>query len=111
MNPFPFLSATAFWSLVIFAPTESSKGSHSNSDDCNALQVTYEVKAKESEHSLDILVVGGKEPFKIILSMESGSLLSKDFTEQHYASLRTGIYYCTVIDAKNCKKNIEITIP
>ena len=111
MNPFPFLLATAFWSLVIFAPTEALKGSHRNSDDCNALQVTYEVKAKENEHSLDILVVGGKEPFKIILSMESGPLRSKDFTEQHYTSLRKGTYYCTVIDAKNCKKNIEITIP
>ena len=81
-------------------------------NDCDSLRVSYNLKkVNESISALDILIDGGNGQVKIILTKEAGSLISKDFTEQHFDSLKPGTYYCTIIDGKLCKKHLEIIIP
>jgi hypothetical protein len=81
-------------------------------DDCETLKVSFDIKKVNGKSGdLDILIDGGNGQVKIILTKKEGSLISKDFTEQHFDSLKSGIYYCTIIDEKRCKKHLEIIIP
>ncbi len=79
--------------------------------DCSSLTVTYKTQQTTKGHTLDITVKGGSAPYIIILSEESGKLLSEDFKLSHFESLKSGRYGCIVADQQNCKKTTEITIP
>lgn len=79
--------------------------------DCSALTVTYQTREDVKGHTLDITVKGGTAPYIIILSDESGKLLSEDFKLSHFESIKSGKYGCVVGDQQNCRKTIEITIP
>ncbi len=98
-----------FWSIIF---TELPTPGSPLLSECDSFKVSYQLQATGNTHSLDIVVEGGKDLIRVILTKEAGPVISDNkFEERHFASLKKGTYYCTVIDANNCKKNLEITIP
>jgi hypothetical protein len=104
-----FFLVSFFWSII-------STGLHPIDrpclSECDSLKVSDKLQATGNAYTLDIMVEGGKDPIKVILTKERGPVISDNkFEERHFISLKPGTYYCTVIDANNCKRNLEITIP
>jgi hypothetical protein len=98
-----------FWSIIFTWPHPIGSPLL---NECDSFKVSYQLQATGNTHTLDIVVEGGKDPIKVILTKEAGPVISGNkFEERHFISLKIGTYYCTVIDANNCKKNLEITIP
>ncbi len=102
MISLPFL-VSFFWSIILH-PIGTTE--------CNSIKVSHQLQRTGNSNTLDILVDGGRDPIKVILTKEAGPVISDSkFEERHFVSLKPGIYYCSVIDANNCKKSLEITIP
>jgi hypothetical protein len=78
---------------------------------CDALKVSQVISEKNGGYTLDLTISDGHEPYKVILSKQSGDLVTEDFDLKHFESLTAGIYTCVVVDKQNCKKKLEITIP
>ena len=79
--------------------------------DCDSFKVVHTISEKNNGYSLDLTISGGKAPYKIILSKETGDLVTEDFSINHFDSLAPGKYVCVVIDNQNCRKKLEITVP
>ena len=79
--------------------------------DCDSLKVKYAIEQKSGGYSLDLTISGGSAPYKTILSKQNGDLVTEDFSLTRFESLRSGTHTCVVIDSKNCKTKLEITIP
>lgn len=108
MSSSPFF-VFVFWSLL-FTWHYSFKSPIVS--ECDSFKVSHEIQSTGNTHTLDILVEGGKDPIKVILTKEGGSVISDNkFEMRHFTSLKPGTYYCTAIDSNNCKKNLEITLP
>jgi len=79
--------------------------------DCESFKVLPTLSDKNGVHSLDLVITGGRAPYNIILSKETGELVTENFDMKHFDSLASGQYSCVVIDKQNCKRKLEITIP
>ena len=89
----------------------SGERSIANIKDCESFKVTPVVTERNGIHALDLEIQGGLTPYKIILSKETGELVTENFSQKHFDSLASGQYDCVVIDQQNCKRKLEITVP
>lgn len=96
--------------LTMFSYRNDLRETHVSST-CESFKISYQLEQSGKLHTLDIVVEGGKEPIKVILTKDNGPVISDSkFEERHFTSLKPGTYFCTAIDNNNCKKNLEITI-
>jgi len=80
-------------------------------NDCASFKVTHTVSERNGIYSLDLLIVGGKAPINVILSKQTGELVTENFSLRHFDSLPSGEYYCVIVDSQNCKRKLEIKVP
>jgi hypothetical protein len=79
--------------------------------DCGTLNFKYSAEETGAQKfTVVITPAGGEAPYKIILSEESGNLISDDFTKTRFESLSKGKYICVVIDKAKCLTKSEINI-
>jgi hypothetical protein len=78
--------------------------------DCNSFRPSYKVAEKTTGQTLDINIEGGMAPFAVILSTESGDVVTDDFSLRHFEALKSGKYTCIIVDKQGCRKKFEITI-
>jgi hypothetical protein len=105
------VSKTLLITILCFLGMFESPFVTSSPKDCESLKVSFEISSNNEDHSLDLTIHGGQAPYVIILSKESGDLVTEDFSLKHFDSLKSGKYTCVVIDKGNCKRKLEITIP
>lgn len=79
--------------------------------DCSTFKANHKILVKNGGNELDILIEGGKAPYKVILSRENGDLVTDDHNLKYFASLKSGKYNCIVVDSQGCRKTLEINIP
>lgn len=77
---------------------------------CEAFSVKAEVTIESSVSKVKILTERGQAPMKYILYRYSGELISKEWSRNAIDGLNRGKYYCTVVDAKNCRRTVEFEI-
>ena len=79
--------------------------------DCPNFEVEYEIESTQNEQfNLIISPTGGKAPYKIVLSEESGQLVTEDFNKQKFENLKKGKYICVVVDSDKCLRKTEISV-
>ena len=107
LSSFPaavFLFLSSLGSVASLPPNRPVK-------DCPAITITYTTTAKQPGlFSLEFIVSGGKEPYKYIFYEESGKLVSEEFNQSSFSSVKAGNYQLTVIDSKNCRETKSIQL-
>lgn len=76
-----------------------------------SFEATYEVTPSGGGLS-DVLITTnkGRAPYKYIFYKESGHLVSPNFDSNEFAGLKAGKYFAVIIDANNCRKDLQIEI-
>lgn len=81
------------------------------SGDCPSIQIDYTLNQPQfGQFDLTVNPKGGKAPYKIVLSEESGNLVSEDFTQTIFRKLEQGKYICVVVDSNKCMSKTEINV-
>lgn len=79
--------------------------------DCPVITISFTAIAKQPGlFSLEFIVSGGKEPYKYVFYEESGKLVSEDFNQSSFGSVKAGNYQVTVIDRENCRETKSIQL-
>ncbi len=104
-------SKTLLITGLSFLAMSFDRASYPDAKDCNSFRPSYKLAEKSTGQTLDINIEGGVAPFAVILSMESGDVVTEDFSLRHFEALKSGKYTCIVIDKQGCRRKFEITIP
>lgn len=108
MDMAKFLIISAFLFL-----TSSIQGANPSDVNC---ELKLEVQITDSPSNLDeksvlITVLNGSGPYNYFFFDEvTGRLLEKDLSRNSIHDLKTGKYYCLVIDKNSCSKKIQFRI-
>lgn len=82
------------------------------SEACPEIQIIYSVDQPQSGlFTLSVNPKGGKAPYIVILSKDSGQLVTEDFSKTKFEHLEKGKYTCIVVDKGRCVTKTEIQIP
>lgn len=80
-------------------------------DHCESLTLEFTIENESKGQTLTVKPQGGQTPYKVILSAESGEIISEDFTKTRFTSIKSGRYVAVVIDNARCMKKTEIQVP
>ena len=77
---------------------------------CEDFTAKAEFAIDSPSKEVKIVTERGVSPIKYIFYHESGEIVSKDWQKSSVIGLKKGKYYCTVVDASNCRKTVEFEI-
>jgi hypothetical protein len=105
----PFFNSLLI-SALLLGEMPFSKGIF-QSDKCPDFVITYTVDQPQiGQFTVSINPKGGKAPYKVVLSEESGQLASDNFTKTRFENLKKGKYICVIVDSDKCLRKTEISV-
>ncbi len=96
--------------LVFFCAWVGGSSVNAFQKECT-FEATYEITVQQDGlSSVSIATKKGKAPYKYIFCKASGHLVSNDFDSNEFQGLKAGKYFAVIIDANNCRKDLQIEI-